>query len=254
LTRASFALLGFQKHANGTIQYSIYLEVQTMDLTNPAPLSLLSFTINLLLGLLLSVILAWYYKHLGESLSNRSKFAPILPVLSLITLVVISIVKSSLALSLGLVGALSIVRFRTAIKDPEELIFLFFAIAIGLGMGADQRIPTMIAFAIIMGFLLIRKYLQRKLINSPDKSLFLNINSPVLDNSDIYLKSINEILKDNIKDIDLRRFDISDQGVNLVYYVNSDDPDTVGSFVKEIRDKYSGTTISIVEQNNLLGG
>ena len=225
-----------------------------MDLTNPAPLSLLSFTINLLLGLLLSVILAWYYKHLGESLSNRSKFAPILPVLSLITLVVISIVKSSLALSLGLVGALSIVRFRTAIKDPEELIFLFFAIAIGLGMGADQRIPTMIAFAIIMGFLLIRKYLQRKLINSPDKSLFLNINSPVLDNSDIYLKSINEILKDNIKDIDLRRFDISDQGVNLVYYVNSDDPDTVGSFVKEIRDKYSGTTISIVEQNNLLGG
>ncbi|MCD6426310.1 MAG: DUF4956 domain-containing protein [Anaerolineales bacterium] len=225
-----------------------------MDLTNPAPLSLLSFTINLLLDLLLSVILAWYYKHLGESLSNRSKFAPILPVLSLITLVVISIVKSSLALSLGLVGALSIVRFRTAIKDPEELIFLFFAIAIGLGMGADQRIPTMIAFAIIMGFLLIRKYLQGKLINSPDKSLFLNINSPVLDNSDIYLKSINEILKDNIKDIDLRRFDISDQGVNLVYYVNSDDPDTVGSFVKEIRDKYSGTTISIVEQNNLLGG
>jgi uncharacterized membrane protein YhiD involved in acid resistance len=225
-----------------------------MDLTNPAPLSLISFTINLLLGLVLSILLAWYYKHLGESLSNRSKFAPILPVLSLITLVVISIVKSSLALSLGLVGALSIVRFRTAIKDPEELIFLFFAIAIGLGMGADQRIPTMIAFVIIMGFLLIRKYLQGKLIHSSDKSLFLNINSPEVDNSDVYLKSINEILKDNIKDIDLRRFDISDQGVNLVYYFNTDNPDTVGSFVKEIRDQYPGTTISIVEQNNLLGG
>ena len=225
-----------------------------MDLTNPAPLSLLSFTINMLLGLVLSVLLAWYYKHLGESLSNRSKFAPILPVLSLITLVVISIVKSSLALSLGLVGALSIVRFRTAIKDPEELIYLFFAIAIGLGMGADQRIPTLIAFVIIMSFLLIRKYLQGKLINRSDKSLFLNINSPTGDNADIYLKSVNDILKGNIKDIDLRRFDISDQGVNLVYYVNTDDPDTVGSFVKEIRDKYPGTNISIVEQNNLLGG
>ncbi len=55
--------------------------------------------------------------------------------LTVITLLVISIVKSSLALSLGLVGALSIVRFRTAIKDPEELIYLFFSIAIGLGMG-----------------------------------------------------------------------------------------------------------------------
>jgi hypothetical protein len=77
-----------------------------MDLTNPAPISLLSYTIKILLGLLLSGLLALYYRHLGDSLSNRSKFAPILPVLSLITLVVISIVKSSLALSLGLVGAL----------------------------------------------------------------------------------------------------------------------------------------------------
>ena len=225
-----------------------------MDLTNPAPLSLLSFTINILLGLLLSVLLALYYRFFGDSLSNRFKFAPILPVLSLITLVVISIVKSSLALSLGLVGALSIVRFRTAIKDPEELIFLFFAIAIGLGMGADQRIPTMVAFAIIMGFLLIRKYLQGKLFKIRQKNLFLNITSPAQDSPDAYLKAINEILKVDIKEIDLRRFDISDQDINLVYYVSSDDPNKVGSFVKEIRLLYPGTTISIVEQNNLLGG
>ena len=62
--------------------------------------------------------------------------------LSLITFLVILIVKSSLALSLGLVGALSIVRFRTPIKEPEELIYLFLAIALGLGYGAGQIIPT----------------------------------------------------------------------------------------------------------------
>ncbi len=225
-----------------------------MDFTNPAPLSLLSFTINLLLGLFLSILLSWYYKNLGESLSNRSKFAPILPVLSLITLVVISIVKSSLALSLGLVGALSIVRFRTAIKDPEELIFLFFAIAIGLGMGADQRIPTIVAFVIIMGYLLIRKFLQGKLFSNLDKSLFLNISSPPKDSPDLFLKAVNKILKNAVNEIDLRRFDISDQEVNLVYYVTTDDPDMVGSLVKEIRENYPGTTISMVEQNNLLGG
>ena len=225
-----------------------------MDLTNPAPLSLLSYTINILLGLLLSVLLAWYYRNLGDSLSNRSKFAPILPVLSLITLVVISIVKSSLALSLGLVGALSIVRFRTAIKDPEELVFLFFAIAIGLGMGADQRIPTIVAFVIIMGFLLLRKYLQGKLFNKQEKSLFLNITTPSADTPDIFLKKINEVLKKGIKDIDLRRFDISDEELNLVYYISSDDPEQVGSLLKEIRDLYPGTTISMIEQNNLLGG
>jgi len=224
-----------------------------MDLTNPAPISLLSYTINLFLGLLLSILLALYYRHLGESLSNRSKFAPILPLLSLITLVVISIVKSSLALSLGLVGALSIVRFRTAIKDPEELIFLFFAIAIGLGMGADQRIPTTVAFVIIMGYLLLRKYFQGKLYKN-QKNLFLNITSSAAISPDVFLQAINEILNETSKDIDLRRFDITDHEINLVYYVSSDDPNKMGAFVKEIRNSYPGTTISIIEQNNLLGG
>ena len=54
------------------------------------------------------------------------------------TLLVIAVVKSSLALSLGLVGALSIVRFRTPIKEPEELAYIFLAIALGLCLGADQ--------------------------------------------------------------------------------------------------------------------
>ena len=63
---------------------------------------------------------------------------------------VIVVVKSSLALSLGLVGALSIVRFRTPIKEPEELVYLFFAIAIGLGYAAGQTaITTIIGLSII---------------------------------------------------------------------------------------------------------
>ena len=68
----------------------------------------------------------------------------------MIVFFVILIVKSSLALSLGLVGALSIVRFRTPIKEPEELIYLFLAIAIGLGFGAGQIVPSgIISIAIL---------------------------------------------------------------------------------------------------------
>ena len=63
--------------------------------------------------------------------------------LAVTTMFIITVVKSSLALSLGLVGALSIVRFRAAIKEPEELTYLFFAISIGLGLGADQRVVTL---------------------------------------------------------------------------------------------------------------
>ena len=72
-------------------------------------------------------------------------------------MVVITIVKSSLALSLGLVGALSIVRFRTAIKEPEELAYTFFAIAIGLGAGADQIIITACAFGVLAGYVMMTK-------------------------------------------------------------------------------------------------
>src|SRR5512144_1873709 len=129
-----------------------------MNIDTTAPLSLPILLLNLALGLGVSLIIAWYYVKYGNSLSNRTHFPAILPLLTLITLLVISIVKSSLALSLGLVGALSIVRFRTAIKDPEELIFLFFAIAIGLGLGADQRTPTLVAFGVIMLYLLARAF------------------------------------------------------------------------------------------------
>ena len=61
----------------------------------------------------------------ARSLTGRQHVAPIIPIMSLITFLIIMVVKSSLALSLGLVGALSIVRFRTPIKEPEELVYLF---------------------------------------------------------------------------------------------------------------------------------
>ena len=80
------------------------------------PLSLGALTLNLLLGAILSAAAALYYARFGEALSNRAKLAKLLPVLCLITTLVISVVKASLALSLGLVGALVL---------EAGLVFLF---------------------------------------------------------------------------------------------------------------------------------
>ena len=107
------------------------------------------FIFNLILTGLLSYLLGKIYIRYGMSLSNRKDFARNFVLLGLATMLIITIVQSSLALSLGLIGALSIVRFRAAIKEPEELIYLFLTIAIGLGMGADQRFKTVIAFIAI---------------------------------------------------------------------------------------------------------
>jgi uncharacterized membrane protein YhiD involved in acid resistance len=223
-----------------------------MDLTTPAPLSITSLIINLILGIILSLGISFYYIKYGKSLSNRSKFAPLLPILTLITLLVISIVKSSLALSLGLVGALSIVRFRTAIKDPEELIFLFFAIAIGLGLGADQRIPTIIAFLIIMAYLLVRFYFDKNEVTPQSMYLNIQINQTESDNS-IY-SNINAMLVKQFQEIDLRRLDNHDNMLQLTYYISIKDSDALVTLMDTFRSAYPQASVSLIEQNNILGG
>jgi uncharacterized membrane protein YhiD involved in acid resistance len=226
-----------------------------MDLTNPAPLSIPTLLFNFLIGLFLAIVLAIYYARFGESLSNRSKFAPILPLLSLITLLVISVVKSSLALSLGLVGALSIVRFRTAIKDPEELIYLFFAIAIGLGLGADQRVPTLVAFAIMLVYLIGRKLLIRSFRWTPRNTLYMNVSLPLEGTTD--KKSftfIQELLTSELRKVDLRRYDSNGDEMRLVFYFDTREPDVLARIAEHIHEKFSNASISFVEQNNLLGG
>jgi len=223
-----------------------------MDISQITPLSLPILLLNLMLGTVVSLIVAWYYIKFGNSLSNRFHFGAILPVLSLITLLVISVVKSSLALSLGLVGALSIVRFRTAIKDPEELIFLFLAIAVGLGFGADQRIPTLLAFAVIMSFLLLRAlfFNRRKALHN----LYLNIQVQDEESRDGLFAEINNHLLDEFKTLDFRRLDHSGDMLQLTYYVNISDQEQLVRTLDSLRKAYPNSSVSIVEQSNLLGG
>ena len=119
--------------------------------------SLSSFIINFFCGAVLSLLIRYHYTKFGSTITNRNDFANIFPFLTLTTILIISVVKSSLALSLGLVGALSIVRFRTPIKEPEELAYLFLCIATGLGLGANQTVVTILAVILILAFLSILK-------------------------------------------------------------------------------------------------
>ena len=101
-------------------------------------ISFVSTVMSMLSAIFSAVVLRNMYVRFGRSMNNRAYFGNIFVLLSITTCAVIIIVKYSLALSLGLVGALSIVRFRAAIKEPEELVFLFLVIAFGLAFGANQ--------------------------------------------------------------------------------------------------------------------
>jgi predicted membrane protein len=124
-----------------------------LQFIDKAPISTTALLVNLIIGMLLSLFIRWHFKRFGSTLSNREEFGQVFPFVLLTTVLIITIVKSSIALSLGLVGALSIVRFRTPIKEPEELAYLFVSIAIGIGLGAGQTISTIVAGLTILGIL-----------------------------------------------------------------------------------------------------
>lgn len=153
----------------------------------------------------LSGLLSIVYFFRGNSLSNRARIAAMLPLMALTTMLIISIVKSSLALSLGLVGALSIVRFRAAIKDPEELAYIFLAIALGLGFGADLAYMTTVFFVLILVFILLQSVLRGRLgaVFTDKDSVHLEIVfvkkqelQPVLDILDAQTKRIKLVRLD----------------------------------------------------------
>jgi hypothetical protein len=219
-----------------------------LGLSAPAPLSLTTLAINLLMSILLSSVLAWFYVRYGKSLSNRARFAYVLPVLALTTALVISIIKSSLALSLGLVGALSIVRFRAAIKEPEELVYLFIAIAIGLGVGADQRLPTVLAIVVILGYLFVRTLVSPRPLKN---NLYLNVLAPSSENG---FAEVNQVLLRHVGSADLRRLDRSESTLQATYLIACPNDTVLTSLMDDLSNSLSGCEFSFVEQSNTLGG
>ena len=112
----------------------IFLENSSLN----ASVNVNDFVISLVTAIILGLLTTQHFKRIPTTVSSKGNLIILLPFIALVVCIIITIVKSSLALSLGLVGALSIVRFRTPIKDPMELSYIFLAIAIGLGTGADS--------------------------------------------------------------------------------------------------------------------
>ncbi|MCO6491584.1 MAG: DUF4956 domain-containing protein [Phaeodactylibacter sp.] len=172
-------------------------------LANQVPeISPWNFLINLLLTALLAHLLGRIYSRFGTSLSNKKMFAANFELIAVTTMIIITIVKSSLALSLGLVGALSIVRFRAAIKEPQELAYIFLTIALGLGFGADQRIVTTIGFFFVVAVIWGKDFLR-----PADAQRSLNFTVMAENALGISLDSIVEAVMPHCKELEMKRLD-----------------------------------------------
>jgi phosphotransferase system glucose/maltose/N-acetylglucosamine-specific IIC component len=195
--------------------------------------------IGMLLAAVLAFILAEVYKRFGSSISNREKFGNNFLPIAMTTTLIISVVKSSLALSLGLVGALSVIRFRTAIKEPEELVYLFLCIAIGLGIGASLYSLTTTAFIIIVACLVFVS------IGKPNNELGMNFI--VKSQGVIDAKSVSDILKSKGCRFTLRRSDTNEKGTEVAYFIDSITPDRLLEVTREIKNADGNAKISYYE-------
>lgn len=226
---------------NKTSTFEQFLATQSVQI------HVLGFSFNLILAGVLAYLLGMIYVRYGHSISNRRVFSHNLVLLSMTTMVVITIVKSSLALSLGLVGALSIVRFRAAIKEPEELAYLFLAIAIGLGLGADQRVITLVAVVLIGATIFIRN------IKAPDQFsgnyLYLTVSSQRSD--DVSLKAITEVMNKYCLNVDIRRFDETATHIETTYRTELDSIESLDHLKSELRGLDKTINITFIDQQGI---
>ncbi len=177
--------------------------------------SIVEFGLNLLISALLAFVLGFLYERYGVSMSNRRMFAKNFVILTMTTMFIITVVKSSLALSLGLVGALSIVRFRAAIKEPEELSFLFICIAIGLGLGAEQRLITIIAFVLLAGIIIFRSRSHRY-EDAHNLQLIVTTDKP----RTVSVERVTEVLRGHSRELTMKRLDTTQDTMEALYIID----------------------------------
>lgn len=205
-----------------------------------------AFVLNLVIVTVIAMIIKLYYIKYGRAISDRRKFSNNFIPLALGTMLIITVIKSSIALSLGLVGALSIVRFRSAIKDPEELTMLFLVIGLGLIGGADKPILAIVSFALIMPLLYFNSRMAKNKGVVTNKA-FLNINTSLSD-----ITSLTAAIEPHTSYLEVKRVDSSSNGLNASYYCTINDPGDLQQIIQSAKALDAGSTVSFVEQPDLL--
>jgi uncharacterized membrane protein YhiD involved in acid resistance len=211
--------------------------------------ALLRCAISMLLGGALAIYIRELYRRFGSSVSNRDAFSSVFPMLTLVTVAIIFVVKSSLALSLGLVGALSIVRFRAAIKTPEELVYLFFCIGVGVALGAEHRLLALLTVAVVSAFLFGRRLLGRQ---AARHNLLLTVTGDAAGFFESGKNDLIDTLKRSAEGVTIQRFDLEDGEVQLRANLTLKDLEETTRLMAELRTSVPQLQVSYVNLDSLI--
>ena len=207
-------------------------------LENIRSFSALDMAIAMLISFVLGLFIFFVYKKTYTGVMYSAGFGVSLIAMTMITTLIILAVTSNIILSLGMVGALSIVRFRTAIKEPLDIAFLFWAIAAGIVMGAGL-IPLGVFGSLFIGVILVL-FVNKKSVDTP---YILVVSSDGEQQEDEILAQITQ----NVKRKALKAKSVSDSGMELTLELRLKDSST--KFVGAVRQIPGVRNVALVSYN-----
>ncbi|MBQ7850546.1 MAG: DUF4956 domain-containing protein [Clostridia bacterium] len=205
------------------------LEGQLANLT-PAKVFL-----SLLCAFAVGLIIAFVYKRCYRGVLYSPSFALTLIMMTLITTPVVMCIGSNVALSMGMVGALSIVRFRTAVKDPLDTAYMFWALTMGIILGADMHLIAFVVVGIISAILILMSLLQ---FSSPNAYLL------VLHYDEDAEYDITQTLRRSVKHRRLRSKTVTRGGAEMTYEVRLDNKQDLVALMLNIEGVHDATLVA----------
>jgi len=176
-----------------------------------APEQIINLVISLFLGILLGIGIAYVYKYTHRGMNYERSFLTTIVLISPIVTMVMYFIQGDLVVSLGLVGSLSIIRFRTPIKDTRDMVFLFWSIAVGLGAGTGNWTITIVAsiiVAVVITYLFMIKY------GTPLHAEFVLVVSGNLEGQS---EELEQVIKKFAENAQVRSHDVKDQYWEVIF-------------------------------------
>jgi len=217
---------------NDVLQGSSFSDWFANQLSNFTPMNV---AIALLAALVMSVIIALVYKKTYRGVLYSPSFALTLILLTLVTTPVVMAIGSNVALSMGMVGALSIVRFRTAVKDPLDTAYMFWAITMGILIGSNAYVIAIVAVLGISVIVLVISYVRLRAQNG-----YLL----VLHYSEEALRDIESTLKRNTRFWRMRSKTVTRSGAEMTIEVRLDDKVNIVTDMLDINGVYDATLVA----------
>ena len=191
--------------------------------------------IGLVMGCIVGLIIAFVYKRCYRGVLYSPTFSMTLMMLTLITTPVVMCIKSDIALSMGMVGALSIVRFRTAVKDPMDTAYMFWALTMGILLGAELYVH---ALAVVLGISVILMLMTFVRFRNPNSYLL------VVHYDDYAEQEITQLLRRTVRQRKLRSKTVTRSGAEMTVEVRLDSKQDLVSAVLNIEGVHDATLVA----------